>query len=313
MHGTLPTDTTSQLPTNAHHTTHTNVASSPLIPTLPISRAAPPYLCTNSPTHVLSPSKACPLAGSLPSTFIHDEDVAFQRLSSQKTPPQINDTSLKYPMVKDSTLSTSLDLQTCGQYPPPTPTQTYGQYPPPTPTQTYGQYPPPTPTQTYGPHPSPNPTSSLHPTNIPNPSIINFTTHTRDHQTEPIINPNSHPMSKYVNDLLVRAGLENSTSQKTPMVSGLKLSSLGSEPCADPSLYRSIVAHSLLLGVHNWSRSQPQPPHFIILPLLADGNIVRVSDHQGLKLMLQFQLHGDRRLAVGAVINSKIYIYQTFD
>ncbi|KAF7835291.1 Retrovirus-related Pol polyprotein from transposon TNT 1-94 [Senna tora] len=47
--------------------------------------------------------------------------------------------------------------------------------------------------------------------------------------------------SKYENDLLVRAGLENSTPQKTPMVAGLKLSSHGSEPCSNPSLYRSIV------------------------------------------------------------------------
>ncbi|KAF7831318.1 Retrovirus-related Pol polyprotein from transposon TNT 1-94 [Senna tora] len=264
-----------------------------------------------------------PAISSLPSTSIHDKDVAFQRLPSQNTPPQINDDSLNYPMVKDTTLSTSSTLQTRGQCPLPmvkdTTLSTSSTL------QTHGQYPPPTPTQTYGPHPSPNPTSSLHPiilTSLPNPSTINSTPHTRDQQAEPTANTNLHPMtlgfrsavcdnslfirrtqnsllfilvyvddvivtgtsstevqqllrhlhsqfslkslgslhyflgiealatqdgslllsqSKYINDLLVRAGLENSTSQKTPMVSGLKLSSLGSEPCTDPSLYRSIV------------------------------------------------------------------------
>ena len=47
--------------------------------------------------------------------------------------------------------------------------------------------------------------------------------------------------TKYITDILRKAGMEQSKSMPTPMVSGLKLSAVGDSPFHDPALYRSIV------------------------------------------------------------------------
>uniref|UniRef100_A0A803Q8I4 Reverse transcriptase Ty1/copia-type domain-containing protein n=1 Tax=Cannabis sativa TaxID=3483 RepID=A0A803Q8I4_CANSA len=47
--------------------------------------------------------------------------------------------------------------------------------------------------------------------------------------------------TKYLQDLLTKAGMKNVNTQSTPMNSGLKLSNYGSEPALDTTLYRSIV------------------------------------------------------------------------
>ena len=47
--------------------------------------------------------------------------------------------------------------------------------------------------------------------------------------------------TKYVKDLLQKAGMEQSKPMLTLMVSGLKLSIVGDSPFHDPSFYRSIV------------------------------------------------------------------------
>ena len=53
----------------------------------------------------------------------------------------------------------------------------------------------------------------------------------------------SLPLSqqKYIKDLLTKRKMDKAKSIATPMVSGLKLSQLGSDSMSDPTLYRSVV------------------------------------------------------------------------
>lgn len=49
------------------------------------------------------------------------------------------------------------------------------------------------------------------------------------------------PQTKHIIDLLCKAKMQNARAINTPMTSGQKLSSYGSDPMNDVKLYRSIV------------------------------------------------------------------------
>ncbi|KAF7831781.1 serine/threonine-protein phosphatase 7 long form-like protein [Senna tora] len=63
--------------------------------------------------------------------------------------------------------------------------------------------------------------------------------------------------TKYIKDLLIKAGMAGSAAQRIPMTSGLKLSAHGSEVFTDPHQYRSVVGQFLSSNARRTSREDP--------------------------------------------------------